>query len=307
MVAVRLIGGPTAVLEYGGLRLVTDPTFDPAGEYPSPTGAPTYKTGEPSVPASGLGHVDAVLLSHDQHPDNFDGSGRVFAAGVPLVLTTPAGAARLGGNAHGLSPWQTRNLLADNGSSVTVTAVPALHGPEGAERVLGAVTGFVLTAAGLPTVYVSGDNASLPVVREIAERIGRVDVAVLFAGGARRHGLLDGALLTLDSASAAQAADILRAGTVIPVHFEQWRHLSEGAEALRAAFRAVGLDQRLILLAPGERVELPANQQTGVRRVEHRYGPGARNRLAEAGTPIVDGARAALESFYTKETGSRPT
>lgn len=31
------IGGPTALLEYGGLRLLTDPTFDPAGtEYPTP-------------------------------------------------------------------------------------------------------------------------------------------------------------------------------------------------------------------------------------------------------------------------------
>ena len=31
------IGGPTALLELGGLRLLTDPTFDPAGsEYHTP-------------------------------------------------------------------------------------------------------------------------------------------------------------------------------------------------------------------------------------------------------------------------------
>jgi L-ascorbate metabolism protein UlaG (beta-lactamase superfamily) len=28
---ITYIGGPTAVLEIGGLRLLTDPTFDPAG------------------------------------------------------------------------------------------------------------------------------------------------------------------------------------------------------------------------------------------------------------------------------------
>ena len=28
---VTYIGGPTALLELGGLRLLTDPTFDPAG------------------------------------------------------------------------------------------------------------------------------------------------------------------------------------------------------------------------------------------------------------------------------------
>ena len=31
-------------------------------------------------------------------------------------------------------------------------------------------------------MYVSGDNASLDVVRAIAERVGAVDVAILFAG-----------------------------------------------------------------------------------------------------------------------------
>ena len=30
---VLLVGGPTAVLDYAGLRLLTDPTFDPPGEH----------------------------------------------------------------------------------------------------------------------------------------------------------------------------------------------------------------------------------------------------------------------------------
>jgi hypothetical protein len=33
---LRLIGGPTTLITYGGLRLLTDPTFDPPGEYPRP-------------------------------------------------------------------------------------------------------------------------------------------------------------------------------------------------------------------------------------------------------------------------------
>ena len=31
-----LIGGPTALIDYGGLRFLTDPTFDPPGEHPRP-------------------------------------------------------------------------------------------------------------------------------------------------------------------------------------------------------------------------------------------------------------------------------
>ena len=32
---VFAVGGPTAVLDFGGLRFMTDPTFDPPGEHPS--------------------------------------------------------------------------------------------------------------------------------------------------------------------------------------------------------------------------------------------------------------------------------
>jgi len=35
-----------------------------------------------------------------------------------------------------------------------------------------------------------------------------------------------------------------------------------------------------------------------IQQPNHRYGPGSRDRLALAGTPTADGARAALESFY---------
>ena len=33
---LRLVGGPTALISYGGLRLLTDPTFDPPCDYPRP-------------------------------------------------------------------------------------------------------------------------------------------------------------------------------------------------------------------------------------------------------------------------------
>jgi hypothetical protein len=36
---IRYLGGPTAVIEVGGLRLVTDPTFDPLATTRSATGS----------------------------------------------------------------------------------------------------------------------------------------------------------------------------------------------------------------------------------------------------------------------------
>jgi L-ascorbate metabolism protein UlaG (beta-lactamase superfamily) len=243
-VPVRVLGGPTALIEYGGLRFLTDPTFDAPGEYPLGGGRSLTKTAPSAADPADLGPVDAVLLSHDQHPDNLDTAGRALLAEVPVVLTTRSAAARLGGTTRGLAPWDAVDLPRPGGGTVTVTATPALHGPEGCEPVTGEVVGFVLTAAGLPTVHVSGDNASLDVVREIAGRIGPVDTAVLFAGAARTA-LFDGALLTIDGARAAEAATVLGARRVVAAHCDSWAHFTEDREDVVAAFTAAGIADRL--------------------------------------------------------------
>ncbi|MDT9699829.1 MBL fold metallo-hydrolase [Streptomyces sp. P17] len=247
-VPVRVLGGPTAYFEYGGLRFLTDPTFDGPGEYPNP-GRPTLrKTAPPSVAPADLGPVDVVLLSHDEHADNLDRSGRALLDGIPLTLTTPGGGRRLGGNAKGMADWETAELDRPEGGTVTVTAVPAIHGPgprEAVEPITGEVVGFVLTGDGLPSLYVSGDNASLDAVKEIADRFGPVDTAILFAGAPRFPVLFDGAQLVLDSAQAAEAARILGARRVVPVHCDSWDHFTEGRRDVEAAFQAAGLADRL--------------------------------------------------------------
>jgi hypothetical protein len=84
------------------------------------------------------------------------------------------------------APWQTRTLPRPGGGTITVTGVP--------------VRGFTLSAAGLPTVYVSGATVSLDVVRTIVDRLGSAPIAALdgFAGApAREAAALLGARLVL--------------------------------------------------------------------------------------------------------------
>lgn len=247
---VRYLGGPTAVLEIGGVRLVVDPTFDAAGDYPIGDRKLTKTTGAVLGP-DGIGPVDAVLLSHDQHPDNLDRGGRAYLAGVPLTLTTETAAGRLGGTARALPNWEHVELPRPGGGVLRVTGVPAQHGPDGTEHLTGPVTGFVLSGDGVPATYVSGDNASLDVVRAIAGRFAPFDVAVLFMGAARTP-LIGDADLTLGSEAAAEAAGILRTAQVVPLHFEGWAHFTQGADSLRAAFERRGLADRLRLPGPGE-------------------------------------------------------
>ncbi|QLJ03101.1 MBL fold metallo-hydrolase [Streptomyces sp. NEAU-sy36] len=249
MTTIRYLGGPTALIGYGTVRLLTDPTFDAPGSYPVGTRT-LVKTAGPSLTAAEVGAVDAVLLSHDQHPDNLDAAGRAYALDAPLVLSTASARERLGGPVRALAGWESYTLE----GGARITGVPAQHGPDGSEHLVGEVTGFVIEGEGLPTVYISGDNASLDVVRRIADRFGPVDVAVLFAGGARTP-LVGDAYLTLPSDGAAEAARILGARHVVPLHFEHWAHFKQGADTLETAFARAGLTDRLHLLKPGERIE----------------------------------------------------
>ena len=164
----QLVGGPTAVLEYAGLRWLTDPSLSPPGEYEGGL----VKTTGPAVNVKTIEPIDVVLLSHDHHSDNLDPGGREFLPRARRVLTTVDGARRLGGNATGLEPWSSVEIDRPHEPAVTVTAVPAQHGPDGTDHITGPVIGFLLGAPGLENVYVSGDNASLDVVRTIAERAG---------------------------------------------------------------------------------------------------------------------------------------
>jgi L-ascorbate metabolism protein UlaG (beta-lactamase superfamily) len=249
--AVRLtyLGGPTAILELAGLRLLTDPTFDPAGTtYTTPVYT-LRKTEGPALAPDEVGVIDAVLLSHDHHFDNLDRAGREFLGQAGRVLTTGAGAERLGGRAVGLEPWETHTLSGPDGRTLRDTATPARHGPAGSDR--GPVIGFMLEpddAPGSP-VYVSGDTVWYEGVAEVARRFSPA-VAVLFAGAARvREVGPDN--LTFTAAEAVAAAREFSHATVVPLHFEGWEHFSESREDLERAFGAAALADRLRVPARG--------------------------------------------------------
>ena len=203
-VDIRVIGGPTTVIEIGGLRVLTDPTFDGVRDYdagPRP-GAEQDPGAPPSAPTS-------------SGPSTWSCSPTTSTPTTSTSPAAPTSPTRRSSSRPRVrpptwaslrvacSPWDSVDVPRPDGSRLSVTATPAQHGPEGCEPVTGEVTGFLLAGDGVPTVYVSGDNASLDVVRAIAERVGNVDTALIFAGAARTP-FFDGALVTLDSAGAAR-------------------------------------------------------------------------------------------------------
>ena len=256
-VRITHIGGPTALIEVGSLRLLTDPTFEPAGyRYPPDSPHALVKTASPAIAAAEIGPLDAVLLSHDHHADNLDAAGRELLAQAGRTLTTPAGAERLGGNAQGMASWETVTLAGADGQQVRVTAAPARHGTEAVAPLAGDVTGFILEWASQRrgALYISGDTVLFDGVEEVARR-ERVGVALLHCGAARSQRLGPDPL-TLTGAEAAQLAAMLPDATIIPIHYEGWAHFSEGRDAIERAFACTAAESRLRFLPLGQSVAL---------------------------------------------------
>jgi L-ascorbate metabolism protein UlaG (beta-lactamase superfamily) len=262
---VRLthIGGPTVLVEVAGLRLLTDPTFDPAGaHYRFGWGTSSDKLAGPAIAAGDLGRIDAVLLTHDHHGDNLDPAGRALLPSAGVVVTTVPGAGRLGGNARGLEPWATTRIDGPDGGSLEVTATPCRHGPRFSRPIVGDVIGFALRAPGAEraALWISGDTVLYDGVREVARRIA-VDVALLHLGGVRFP--VTGPLrYTMTGREAVELCRELQPRVTVPVHYEGWKHFREGRDAIERAFAAAPDEvRRTVRWLP---IGAPVEIETGV-------------------------------------------
>jgi len=86
-------------------------------------GTGSRKLAGPALPASHLGRVDAVLLTHDHHADNLDDAGRALLPSAGVVVTTRSAVRRLGGHTRGLAPWQRTTLEAPSRPAIEVTGL----------------------------------------------------------------------------------------------------------------------------------------------------------------------------------------
>ena len=261
MSAVRIthVGGPTALIEVGDWRLLTDPTFDPPGRrYTFGWGSASRKVAGPAVAASGLPPIDAVLLSHDHHGDNLDDAGRALLPGAGVVVTTTSGAKRLRGGARGLEPWGTTRLESPGRPPIEITATPCRHGPPLSRPIVGDVTGFALRWDGQEhgVLWISGDTVLYDGVREVADRL-RVGTALLHLGGAR-FPVSGPVRYTMTARQAVELCGLVRPHAAIPIHYEGWSHFREGRAAIERDFASAPEDvrRRIRWLPLGVGVEL---------------------------------------------------
>ena len=127
---------------------------------------------------------------------------------------------------------------------IAVARTGGRHGHGAVADALGPVSGFVLRAAGEPTLYLAGDTVWADQVDAAIAR-HRPDIAVVNAGAAR---FLDSDPITMDADDVARVTE--RVPRVVAVHLEAVNHCLLTRAELHAAVPSA------LVPADGEALEL---------------------------------------------------
>ena len=256
---LEFVGTATCLLRLGPFTLLTDPNFLHRGQRAYlGKGLWSRRLTEPSLQPAALPPLDLVVLSH-LHGDHFDRIARRELDREVPILSTQEASRRLGKwgfrAAEGLDTWETWETTTE-GSRLRITAAPGVHGPGPVKHLLPPVMGTVLEleSPGAPTfrMYISGDTLLRPWLRDVVDRTGPLDTAVLHLGGTKVLGLL----VTMDGAQGAELARMLDPGVTVPIHYDDYGVFKSPLEDFTAACSAGGVPSQVRLVGRGETIAL---------------------------------------------------
>ncbi len=241
------LGHATLLIEMDGVRILTDPTIRER------IGPLDRKV--PPVSRHALERIDAVLLSH-LHQDHLD-LASIRRLGEPRLIV-PAGSGDIFRAAGHLDIDEVSPGATTTHGPLTIETVRADHsgfrppfGPTGP------ALGFIVSNA-RRRIYFAGDTALYPEMADLHD----LDAAFLPVWGWGPN--LRGG--HMDPVMAAQAADLIRPGVAVPIHWGTFwpkamgkvrpdRFVGPGSE-FQVAAGELAAGVKVTLLAPGERISL---------------------------------------------------
>jgi L-ascorbate metabolism protein UlaG (beta-lactamase superfamily) len=262
--AVTWIGHASCVVQIGGLVVLTDPVW--SRRIPGVRARYT----DPGLPLAALGHIDAVVISHN-HFDHLDAPTiRKLPRSTPMLV--PGGLGwwfrRLGfRDVIELDWWESATV-----GPVRMQFVPGHHWSrrtlfDGCKSLWG---GWVLTAdedtPAARRVFFAGDSAYGEYFAEIGQRCPGIDIALMPVGAFLPRWFMKP--LHMNPAEAVRACGDLGASRMVPIHWGTFALSAETPlapiEQARQAWQQAGRPREALWdLAVGESRTLVRSTNSG--------------------------------------------
>ncbi len=244
-VRVTWIGGPTMLVRFGPIRILTDPVL---GEGPEAFSIYDPNVGKPDVaqarlaplPKAPLDGLDLVLVSH-AHEDHLDRTAIVSLGDRAEFLVPPSqlaevrkrGASRTSGMALG-----EKRTISRGGYQVTITAVAAQHSQQPKFlAILGDVNGYWLEFRHghyRRTIYWTGD--SFAPASGVPTALRNPDLLIPHLGGVGAKGPIGH--VSMGSSHALAFARDVRPRAILPIHHSTFSLYREPIELFVDAAKA---------------------------------------------------------------------
>jgi len=282
--SIFFVGTATTILEWEGVRLMTDPNFLHAGDHVhlGPGVTATRQT-NPAVDLHELPRIDVVLLSH-YHADHFDEKVEASLRRSLPIITTPHAKAHLAHkpgedeaftSVYELDAFDSMMVDVKLGSSGTgsskapamkVTGMPGKHVPSGILNTLNELAQAVPPTNGWMLelgygsdsdfkcgyrIYISGDTLMVDELKEIPKRYAgqNIDLMLVHLGGTTIPSpKLPLLMVTMDSAQGLQLVQLINPDVTIPIHFDDYDAFLSPLSDFRKVMEDAGLSDKVVYL-----------------------------------------------------------
>ena len=252
---VQLLRHATVVITLKGMNLLLDPMLSPKGAMnPIANAANQDRIPLVDLPLDEaelqklIKQMNAVLVTH-VHRDHWDDRAKeILPKALPVICQAEDEAAMRQAGFAQLYPVKTRIEW----QGIQIFRTGGQHGTGEIGRKMGIVSGYVLKAAGEPSLYIAGDTIWCPEVKE-ALLTYKPEVIILYSGAAA---FLTGGPITMNADHVVAVCREAPDAKVIVIHMETMTHCLLTRTELRKRLEQEGLAHQVSIPKDGEVVAL---------------------------------------------------
>ncbi|KAG0160867.1 hypothetical protein PDIDSM_8399 [Penicillium digitatum] len=285
--ALFFVGTATTIIEWSGVRILTDPNFlhtgDPVHLGP---GGPSERLTDPAIDLHDLPRIDLVLLSH-YHEDHFDDRVEASLRRDLPIITTPHAEKHLTSKQQDpftsvsvLNPFEQINVSIQGTEGpgqprLRVAGMPGKHVPSNrvvekfntVANVFPPTNGWMLELGHGSTnpadfscgyrIYISGDTLMFDELRRIPERYAGqpIDLMLVHLGGMTVPSTLVGRLMeplaltvTMDAEQSLSLIQLIQPNIIIPIHYDDYDGFVSPLEDFRRIMEVARLLDKVVFL-----------------------------------------------------------